>query len=50
MSAISNNLGFMALMTRHRVWLTGPMDGHHGTPELFEQGLRRALRDVMPAA
>lgn len=50
MSAISDNPGFMALMTRHRAWLTGPMDGHYGTPELFERGLRRARRDVMPAA
>lgn len=50
MSAISNNPDFVALMTHHRAWLTGPMDGHEGTPELFEQGLRRALRDAMPAA
>lgn len=50
MSAISNDLDFRTLMTRHRAWLTGPMDGHYGTPELIEQGLRKAQRDVMPAA
>jgi len=50
MSAISNNPGFMALMTRHRAWLTDPVDGHYGTPELFERGLRNPRRDGMPAA
>lgn len=50
MSAISNNLDFRTLVTRHRAWLTGSVNGHYGTPELIEQGLRRALRDVMPAA
>ena len=27
-----------------------PDGGHYGTPELIEQGLRRALRDVISAA
>ncbi len=50
MSAISNNLDSMAQMTRHSAWLSGPVNGPCGTPELIAQGLRAAQRDAMPAA
>lgn len=50
MSAISNNLDFRTPVAHHRAWLTSPMNGPGGTPELIAQGLRAAQRDVMPAA
>ena len=50
MSAISNNLDIRTLVTGHRAWLTGPVNGPGGTPELIAQGLRAAQRDAMPAA